>query len=403
MSSKHILLIADGRSPITIRWIAAIKKLGMRVTLISTYPVTEEGEAEQTFILPVAFASFGREKITADSSMNPKRSSLIGKLIQRFRPLALRLRYQLAPGTLPKYGKILQRIIAEIQPDLVHALRIPYEGTLATYTPSQFPLLVSVWGNDFTLHAQGSKKMSELTRQVMLRADGLLADTERDIQLAHQYGFSRDKRSLVVPGAGGIDLTEIEIARKSHLFSMDNPQDNPVIVNPRGIRSYAQTDIFFQAMPIVLQTFPDARIICVDMQGKLEAQNWVSRLKLEKSVQLLPTISQQELWSLFSQAHISVSLTTHDGTPNTLLEAMACGCFPIAGDIESLREWITPGWNGFLVEIGKPTSLAAAIVSAIQNTQLRSRASQRNVTIIREGAEINAVRQMTKAFYQSFL
>ena len=43
---------------------------------------------------------------------------------------------------------------------------------------------------------------------------------------------------------------------------------------------------------------------------------------------------------------MTVSPSTHDGTPNTLLEGMACGSFPIVGDLESLREWIEPGLTG---------------------------------------------------------
>ena len=39
--------------------------------------------------------------------------------------------------------------------------------------------------------------------------------------------------------------------------------------------------------------------------------------------------------ALFRQAQVMLSITTHDGTPNTLLEGLASGCFPIAGDIES--------------------------------------------------------------------
>jgi hypothetical protein len=46
-----------------------------------------------------------------------------------------------------------------------------------------------------------------------------------------------------------------------------------------------------------------------------------------------------------------VSPAIHDGTPNSLLEGMACGCFPVAGDLESIREWITHGQNGLLVRI----------------------------------------------------
>ena len=101
------------------------------------------------------------------------------------------------------------------------------------------------------------------------------------------------------------------------------------------------------------------------MQNQEEALAWVRQLHLEKNVHLLPYLPQPQLWNLFSAAEVSVSISVHDGTPNSLLEAMACGCFPIAGDIESLREWIVPGKNGFLVEPNKPQSLAEALLLAL--------------------------------------
>jgi len=139
------------------------------------------------------------------------------------------------------------------------------------------------------------------------------------------------------------------------------------------------------------------------MEGKVEALKWVNMLNLQKSVNLLPSISQKKLWSLFHQSDISISLTSHDGTPNTLLEAMACGCLPIAGDIESLREWITPGVNGLLVELSKPQALAEAIITAIQNPAFRQKAATKNFLRIKEKAEINEVHKRIFGFYQHFL
>jgi glycosyltransferase involved in cell wall biosynthesis len=71
---------------------------------------------------------------------------------------------------------------------------------------------------------------------------------------------------------------------------------------------------------------------------------------------------------LFRRAAVAVSPSTHDGTPNTLLEAMACGCFPVAGDLESLREWINPDVNGLLVDPGDPHALADAILTALEHS-----------------------------------
>jgi glycosyltransferase involved in cell wall biosynthesis len=106
---------------------------------------------------------------------------------------------------------------------------------------------------------------------------------------------------------------------------------------------------------------------------------------------------------LFRESHISLSITTHDGTPNTLLEAMACGCFPIAGDIESLREWITPGVNGFLVDPLNPQALATAILEIIAQPDLQSQARERNLHLVKERAEYGASMRAAEDFYRQLL
>jgi glycosyltransferase involved in cell wall biosynthesis len=137
------------------------------------------------------------------------------------------------------------------------------------------------------------------------------------------------------------------------------------------------------------------------MEGQSEAMGWVQRLNLGKNVRLLPYLPQSQLWELFARAEISASISTHDGTPNTLLEAMACACFPVVGDLEALREWITPGVNGLLVEPGKPQALADALLLALSQPELRASAAQVNRRLISERAEVGVVREKLGAFYQT--
>src|SRR3989304_4436940 len=104
---------------------------------------------------------------------------------------------------------------------------------------------------------------------------------------------------------------------------------------------------------------------------------------------------------LFRRSRVVVSPTTHDGTPNTLLEAMACGCLPIAGDLESLREWITPGVNGLLVDPGDARALAGAILTALEQPELRRQAVSHNLNLIAERAEHSKVMAEAQRFYRS--
>ncbi|MEN6480683.1 MAG: glycosyltransferase family 4 protein [Anaerolineaceae bacterium] len=399
----HILLVADGRSPITKRWIEGLLSLNDQVTLVSSYPCEPIEGIDHFFILPIAFSKFSsthssRKPTGVDQNRKPG-------IFSKFIPSALSARYWLGPLTLPFYARKLNKIIAELQPDLIHALRIPFEGMLIANLHTSIPRIVSVWGNDLTLHAPGSKRMAKLTRKTLSSMDGIIADTKRDIQLSQHWGAAKDLPTLVVPGGGGINLTEIyQAANLENLSFRDLPaKDIPWVINPRGIRAYAQTDVFFEAIPLTLQYHPEVHFICPAMAGKSEAEGLVKKYHLEKNVHLLPELSQPELWNLFHQSEISVSLTTHDGTPNTLLEAMACGCFPIAGDLESLREWITPGANGMLVEPSKAQSLADALIISLENPQLRSQAAEINLKNIREKTNTDFVRAQIDAFYHRII
>jgi glycosyltransferase involved in cell wall biosynthesis len=106
---------------------------------------------------------------------------------------------------------------------------------------------------------------------------------------------------------------------------------------------------------------------------------------------------------LFCKSEIFISLSTHDGTPNSLLEAMACGCFPITGDIESLREWIIPGVNGLLVEPSKPQTVAEAVLLSLKNSEWRSQAADYNRRLIRQRADIDLVRAQMQVFFERFM
>jgi glycosyltransferase involved in cell wall biosynthesis len=104
--------------------------------------------------------------------------------------------------------------------------------------------------------------------------------------------------------------------------------------------------------------------------------------------------------ALFQRAQVVVSPSTHDGTPNTLLEALACGCYPVVGDIEALREWITPGVNGALVDPGDERALAEAVCMGLAGVELRQKAAAHNLALVSERAEYGKVMREAEGFYR---
>ena len=385
IDQMRLLFVADGRSPIAQNWMRYFVERGDEVYLASSFACSMDFPLSGLEITPVAFSGMIR---TNRPSGKPSYQGL------RFSPLAA-IRHLLGTLTISKASQRLRGYIKRINPDIVHAMRIPYEGMLAADAYTGVPLLVSVWGNDFTLHAPANWLMRHYTSWTMQVADALHADCQRDIRLAKEWGFEADRPKLVTPGNGGI--------RIGIFYPPSKLIEEPVVFNPRGLRTYVRNDVFFQAIPIVLAKHPDAKFICASMAGEPQVLQWIDRFNLSGSVELMPPLPHAGMAEVFRRSQVVVSPGVHDGTPNSLLEGMACGCFPVAGDLDSIREWITPGENGLVADATDPQKLADVILEALENKILRERAAGLNQKLILERAEY--VRCMTKVagFYQTII
>jgi len=395
----RLLYIADGRSPIALNWIQHFIETGHEVHLLSTYPCEPYPGLTSLEVVPVGFSGLARRLAGA--------LTLTGAGTIRLRT---GVRHWLGPLTLRRAAGKAREMISRTQPDLVHAMRIPFEGALAAACHPTSPLLISVWGNDFTLHGPATPLMRRLTHRTVARADALHTDCQRDQRLAPGWGLRRGASVVVLPGNGGV---------RAEIFSRGGPAvpadpelvrtlkkvppNSPTVVNPRGFRGYVRSDTFFRSIPKVLAARPGVAFLCPAMRGVREAERWIEKLGVGQSVHLLPKLSPSDMAIVFRRSQVSVSVTEHDGTPNTLLEAMACGTYPIAGDLESLREWIDEDRTGSLIDPGDPAALAHAVIRALQDEPLRAEAARQNSRLIAERAGYAAGMARAEAAYHELL
>ncbi|HSB02945.1 MAG TPA: glycosyltransferase, partial [Anaerolineales bacterium] len=313
-SVMRLLFVADGRSPIAQNWIRYFAERGDKrstprsgsvdeVYLASTFACSPDFPLRGLEIIPVAFSGFRKE--TQRPGTAPART--VG--------LRTAIRQWFGPLTIRRAADRLRGLIERVKPDLVHAMRIPYEGMLAADAYTGIPLLVSSWGNDFTLHASSTRLMSHYTRWTMQVADAIHADCQRDVRLAREWGFGQEKPTLVAPGNGGI--------RSDVFYPPTKAVEGPVILNPRGFRPYVCNEAFFRAIPLVLEKQPEAKFIFALMAGESQAIQWTQELGIGHAVELLPAMSHSEMANAFRRAQIVASPSLHDGTPNTLLEGIA--------------------------------------------------------------------------------
>lgn len=392
----RLLIVADGRSPFARNWITYLSERH-EVHLLSSFACEPISGLASLEYVRVAFS----QTQSSPSGGGPPGGA---------RAIRLRawIRHWLGPLTIPLAAATVTAAIADKKPDLVHAMRIPYEGMVTAQASPSVPWVLSVWGNDFTLHASASPGMAWFTRLAMQRADALHTDCRRDLRLAQRWGFDKAKPSVVLPGNGGVKRRIFhpqpaepgQIGPKLTEILNTIPAGVPLVVNPRGFRGYVRNDTFFRSIPFILKRLPETIFLCPNMAGEAVAQEWINRLELGGKVHLLPRLSPHEMAAVFRRSQVTVSPSTHDGTPNTLLEALACGSFPVAGDLESIREWVEPGHNGLLIDPDSPQQLADAVLEGLLNGQLRRSAFAANQALIEERASHQRVMPAVEQFYQ---
>jgi glycosyltransferase involved in cell wall biosynthesis len=284
-------------------------------------------------------------------------------------------------------------------------MRLPFEGITTALADPPAPLLISIWGNDLTLFARRFPVTGRQSRRALQRADALHCDCNRDLKLAAQFGFDAHKPSIVLPGGGGIQMDVFGSRQPDSTVRrrFEIPEDVPLACNPRGFRAYVRNDTFFRSVALTTKCRPDVVFAAVGMQGHPAAERWISSLGIQQNVRLLPMLSRAEMAMLLQASDVVVSPSEHDGTPNTLLESMAAGAFPIVGNIESVREWIIDGVNGSLRDPSDARGFSEAILSAVADRQLRLSAAVKNRQLIEDQAEYSSTMEKAERFYERLL
>lgn len=392
--AMRVLLVADIRSPHTWGWVEAVRSAGVAILGLDGLPWPEYP--------PVSANGDGRgmepkQRLRSFVGATPRRLKFTGR-VRRVAWLILG----------PIKGYRIRRAVERTKPDVVHGMRIPYEALAALAAcPPSVPLVVSIWGIDFTNDASKNRLAGRATRKILARTDLLFADCQRDIELARTWGLRPGTPTAVLPGGGGIDLTRVtetttDIRTKARFVLEPGYR---FIVNARGRRPYVRNDVLLEALEfLATELDPRVRVVFVDSTHDDSLLRPIAHHPLAERIIVTGKLSRDEVLSLFHRAEVSVSITDQDGTPNSLLEAMAAGAIPVCGDLPSIREWIEPGRNGFLAAFDDPQDVAEALRLALGlSDRERSGMVTENRRLIASRAERGSTGKLAAEKYRELL
>lgn len=259
----------------------------------------------------------------------------------------------------------IARLIREIKPDLVHAHFITKYGFHLPFLKVR-PTIVTAWGDDVLVLPRQSRLLAVFTRFVLRRVNMIYA-VSHDIKkhIVNDFDIFED-RIRYLPF--GVDTNEF-VPRSS-----PNRDSSRIVVfcNRRFFPVYDMGTLI-QGFFLAYQRDDRLRLVL-----KSDGPERNTMVELVRSLGIDDVVAFEERSDIadvhldYQQADVFVSTSLSDGTPVSLLEAMASGLPCIATDVGGVPEWIFDGENGLLIPPGNPETLADRLLKLAGNPELRT-------------------------------
>ena len=243
-----------------------------------------------------------------------------------------------------KVAKEFEKVIAKVQPDIVHSFALYVACTpilKVMQKNSQLKWIYSSWGSDLYYY-QNLPNYLEDIKHVLQRIDYLITDCKRDFEIAKNYGFNGSFLG-VFPGGGGFDFQQMQA------LMLPRSKRNMILVKGYHGRSGRAIAVLkaIQHLEKEIQNFS-----IVVFGADPEVFEWLKETELINwnNFKVLGKISHTEVLKLMGRSKIYIGNSNSDGMPNTLLEAICMDVFPIQSNPGgATSEVIQDGKNGLLI------------------------------------------------------
>jgi glycosyltransferase involved in cell wall biosynthesis len=104
--------------------------------------------------------------------------------------------------------------------------------------------------------------------------------------------------------------------------------------------------------------------------------------------------------SVYREAAACVLTSDYEGTPNVLLEAMACGLPVVASKVGGVPDIVRDGLTGFLIEPDNLEGFVTALAELLKNPELRAEMGRRARNFVEENHSLHRLPAYLEGLYQ---
>lgn len=286
----------------------------------------------------------------------------------------------------------LVRLFGSCRPDIVlsYTIKPVIHGSLAARLANVSHVYSIITGLGYTFGGEGLKrKLLGIIARVLYRI-ALACNTRvffqnpDDARLFQQKAIIRDAGKIVLINGSGIDIEAYQVAEHPAAMSFLLIAR---LLKAKGIREYAE------AAAIVRKKYPHVRFRLVgwidldnpDSVSEQDVHQWVASGTIEYLGRL------EDVRQAIADASVYVLPSYREGTPRSVLEAMAMGRPIITTDVPGCRETLVERGNGFLVPVKDVAALAEAIEEFIRHPEYIPRMGKESRRIAMEKYDVRKV------------
>lgn len=294
----------------------------------------------------------------------------------------------------------LWQLMRKLKPHYVlgYTIKPVIYGTLAAWlarVPQSFALITGLgfafMGEEDNQRSRVRAVVQGLYRTALRHCQTVFFQNPDDEALFRQLKIVSAGANTCVVNGSGVDVSLFEVAPFA-----ENAAPRFLLIarllGDKGVREYAQ------AAEQVKQQYPDAQF---DLVGWVDVNpNSIAQVELDQwvaagTVNFLGRLS--DVRPAIKDCSVYVLPSYREGTPRTVLEAMAMGRAVITTDAPGCRETVVDGDNGFLIPVKDADALAQAMLRFIEQPELIAQMGERSRVIAEEKYDVHKVNaQMLK-------
>ncbi len=272
----------------------------------------------------------------------------------------------------------LRKILRDFRPDVVHthASKGGALGRLAAWLAG-VPVVVHTFHGHVFRGYFGDRKtgmLIRLERFLAKRSDAIVAlcESQRK-EIAETYRIAPEEKVRVIPL--GLDLDSFR-EKERHSGGLREAigagPDAPLVVTVGRLVRIKDHRTFLRAAKRILAEMPDARFAVVgDGEERSDLEGFCETLGISGAVTFTGWV--KEMSGVYPDADVFALSSVNEGTPVSVIEAMASGCCVVATRAGGTIDVIRDGEDGLTVPVGDDGALANSILKVLRDRALRDK------------------------------